>query len=335
MARGRIRTRLEDFVVVEEPAFEASGAGEHLLVRVRKRGCNSDWVARRLARLTGTRARDVGYAGRKDRWAVCEQWFSIRMPLGKSVRAEDLCDSEFSALEVVRHHRKIRTGALRGNRFEIVIRDFQACTTQLPGRLEAIAQNGVPNYFGEQRFGRNGANVGAAESMFAAQLRPSRDQRSLYISAARALLFNRVLDARVGAGTWCRALEGDRMMLDGSRSTFLCEAVDPVLEQRLADWDVHPTGPLWGAGDALCVGSVRDLEANLVGASPTLRDGLESVGLRQERRALRVKVDSLQWDRQEPQCLRLSFGLPRGSYATAVLREFLRVVDQPGNASPR
>lgn len=326
LVRGRIRSQPEDFLVVEEPSFEPSGQGEHVLVRVRKRGCNSAWVARRLAQMTGTRARDVGYAGRKDRWAICEQWFSVRMPLSQSVQAEQLCDREFTALEVIRHDRKIRTGALRGNRFEITVRGMEGEVSMLAERLTLLASQGVPNYFGEQRFGRNGDNIAAAEAMFSGQLRVSREQRSLYLSAARALLFNRVLDARVRGSNWNQALAGDRMMLDGSRSSFVCEQVDAVVMERLTDWDIHPSGPLWGRGEPLTIGDSRDLEDRVVDTNADLKDGLEQAGLRQERRALRVRVESLQWDQPEPESLRLSFRLPRGSYATAVLREFLETV---------
>ena len=259
VVRGRIRSQPEDFVVVEEPSFEPSGQGEHLLVRVRKRGCNSAWVARRLAQMAGTRIGDVGYAGRKDRWAVCEQWFSIRMPGTRSMRAEELCDREFTALEVVRHERKIRTGALRANRFEITVRAVEGELPTLGERLGSIAVKGVPNYFGEQRFGRGASNVAAAEAMFSAQLRVSREQRSIYLSAARALLFNRVLDARVKGSTWNQALSGERMILDGSRSSFLCEQIDTTLMERLDEWDIHPSGPLWGRGEPLTAGESRTL----------------------------------------------------------------------------
>ena len=216
----------------------------------------------------------------------------------------------------------LKRGALAGNRFELVLRDVAGDRTAIEARLGDIAAHGLPNWFGEQRFGRDGGNVAAALAMFAGR-RVRRDQRSLLLSAARSELFNRVLAARLADGSWNRGLEGEVWMLAGSRSVFGPEPWSGTLAQRLADFDIHPTGPLWGQGASRAEAAARDCEeaALQAGDALALRAGLEQEGLRQERRALRLRPEGLAWEWPDSSVLRLSFALPPGSYATAVLHE--------------
>jgi tRNA pseudouridine13 synthase len=145
----------------------------------------------------------------------------------------------------------------------------------------------------------------------------------MLLSAARSALFNRALDVRIADGTWDHALDGEVWMLDGSRSVFGPEPFDDTLAQRLAAFDIHPTGPLWGAGDLRSTEAVRALELQALddAESRALREGLESAGMKQERRALRLRPQDLAWDWLDDGALRLSFGLPPGAYATTVLAE--------------
>ena len=321
-ARGVIRSRPEDFRVDEQLGFAADGTGEHVLLHVEKSGANTGWVAERLARFAGVKARDVGFAGRKDRHAVCRQWFSVWMPAGTPDFGA--CEIEgVSILEVIRHGRKLRPGSHAGNRFEIVVRELQADAGALESRLQRIAAEGAPNYFGTQRFGRAGSNLELARRMFAGTVRPKRTQRSMALSAARGVIFNDVLAARIEAGTWTMAQPGDCLNLDGTGSFFLYEpGQESEIATRLAAGDIHVTGPLWGEGELPSSGSVAALERDVAGRHNDLCDGLAGARLRHERRPLRLFPREFGW-RLDGSNLSLRFELPRGAFATAVLDEFV------------
>jgi tRNA pseudouridine13 synthase len=308
--------------------FDADGDGEHLLLQVRKRNQNTADVARSLARHAGVKARDVGYCGLKDRNAVTTQWFSVWLP-GKP-------DPDWSALEgdqlhIVasqRHRRKLQRGALRGNRFVIVLRDIafngQADRDSMERRLADIQEQGVPNYFGEQRFGRAGGNLADATAMFNGARVKGNHLRGLYLSAARSFLFNEVLAARVTAANWNQMLPGEALMLAGSRSFFVADELSEEIKARLACGDVLPSGPLWGRGELPSQGVARELEQGVLAEHELYRQGLERAGLKQERRALPLAIADLHWQwLPQGQSLQLDFRLPAGCYATSVLRELV------------
>jgi tRNA pseudouridine13 synthase len=159
--------------------------------------------------------------------------------------------------------------------------------------------------------------------MFSAvAVRLTRQQRGLYLSAARSLLFNKVLAHRVASGSWNHSLPGERLLLDASRNSFVADSVDAEVLQRLASLEIHPSGPLWGKGDPPVGIEVGRLESEILAPLGQFRQGLEMVGLNQERRALRARISDLDWSIAGDQ-LELSFYLPKGSYATALLRECL------------
>lgn len=328
--RGRIRVRPEDFIVDEQIDIEFSDDGEHLWLLIEKRERNSDEVARALSRAAGVRRVDVGYAGLKDKNAVTRQWFSVRIPGRRDIAwCEDLGEG-LRVIETAWHRRKLHRGALKGNSFEIIVRDIEAETE--PGhdvqalvakRVKTLISHGAPNYFGPQRFGARGYNIDKAQAMFAGKIRVrDRHQRGLYLSAARALIFNAVLAARVQDGSWCQARIGDAMMLAGSRSFFVAENIDEALHARLAGADIHPSGPLWGVDAGASCGEVHAFEATTAERYGALSTGLAETGMKSARRALRVMPTALgvRWidDRTALFC----FGLPAGSYATIILREF-------------
>lgn len=331
-ARGALRVALEDFQVEEDLGFAPSGEGEHVLVRVRKRDASTEWIARRLVRLADVKPLAVSFAGLKDRRAVTSQWFSVQLPGKDEPDWSSLNDDHLEVLAAVRHHRKLRRGALRGNRFALVVRQLQGARAAVEQRLQAIGAEGVPAYFGEQRFGRDGGNVAAALQMFAGRRVP-RHQRSLLLSAARSWLFNRVLALRVERGDWNRLRAGDVAMLDGSHSVFAVPEVDETLQDRCTRLDLHPSGPLWGRGEPAVLGDVRELEQAALAAHEALRHGLEAAGLKQERRALRQPVRALRWEWVEASTLRLEFYLERGYYATSVMRELLGDGASDGNGA--
>lgn len=317
---ARMRTVPEDFRVAEVDAFEASGAGEHLLLTVEKRGMNTAFAAKRIAQWAGIDERGIGYAGMKDRHAVTVQRYSVHLPKKVAPDLGALDSADLRVLAHAWHAKKLPRGALAGNAFVLVLREVEGERDAIDARLRTIATLGVPNYFGEQRFGREGDNLDAARSMFAGR-RVGREKRGILLSAARSELFNRVLAARVEAGTWNTALEGEVWMLDGTRSVFGPVELDDMLLQRLASFDVHPTGPLWGRGALRTTGAALAVESAALGDDDamTLREGLERAGLGQERRSLRLRPQCLEWTWREPHVLELRFQLPPGAYATVVL----------------
>lgn len=325
---AKIRTTPDDFQVDELPAFEPSGEGEHLLLTLRKRGANTVHVAKVLARWAGLPDMAVSYAGMKDRHAVTTQRFSVHLPKRIAPDPALLASDEIEVVESTWHNRKLQRGALAGNRFKLVLRDVQGDAAAIDERLSLIAARGLPNWFGEQRFGRDGGNVPAALAMFGGRrMRP--DQRSLLLSAARSALFNQVLAERVAQGNWDAPLDGEVWMLDGSRSVFGPEPFTDLLADRLARFDIHPSGPLWGEGELRSSEAAAALELAAVSdeQSLALRAGLEGARLKQERRALRLRPAMLQHQWLQPDVLELSFALPPGCYATAVLHELGQVED--------
>jgi tRNA pseudouridine13 synthase len=329
LSAGSLRTTPEDFAVDEILGFDASGAGPHALLKVRKRGANSEWVARELARTLGCKPFEVGLAGLKDRNAVTTQHFTV--PRGKREAEEfiGLKGEGYEVLSSVAHQRKLPRGALEGNRFAIAVRGFDGARAQLDQRMQALATGGVPNYFGEQRFGRDAGNLRevlqAAEKLAqgADTRRGSRrDDQGFLLSAARSVVFNAILARRVEQGDWNRLLPGDVANLDGRGSVFPVEAVDAELEQRCRLLDIHPTAPLPGAGESLSKDAVLALETEVAGEFPQALAVIGAAGMNSERRALRIRVRDLEYD-CEGDVLQLSFALSAGSFATTVLREII------------
>ncbi len=324
---GVLRQRPEDFVVMEELGFQPAGEGEHVWLQVEKTACTTDWLVRHIAALAGVRRHDVGFAGQKDRQAVTRQWFSVYLPQGRAIdwsRLEQCADEargeRIRLLTVTAHRRKLRRGQHRGNRFDLLLRQVQGDPALLQARLQHIAAHGVPNYFGEQRFGREGDNA----VRFLHQLGQGRRRvNAMLISAARSWLFNRLLSQRVQAGTWLRVFPGDVLMLAGSQSHFLAEAAGEDLQRRVEQGDLAPTGPLWGRDELPSQAQARQLEQALAEEHGDLCAGLEQLGLQQQRRSLRLAVAELAWQ-WRGQDLALSFSLPRGGFATAVVRELIR-----------
>ena len=326
---GVIRARPEDFFVDEVLGFEPDGEGEHVLLQIEKRNTNTQWLADRLADFAGISKRDVSYAGLKDRNAVTRQWYSLGLA---GIAEPDWVSLEIENVHILqhaRHRRKLRRGTFQGNRFRLVIRELQGKPDILQARLQLVCQQGVPNYFGEQRFGHHGANLQQAMAMFQGKRIKNRHKRSLYLSAARSFLFNELLSQRVTAGSLNQAITGDVMLLAGSNSYFVPAAIDTEILQRLASFDIHPSGCLWGKGQTPAQGEAETMETKLAHAHPEMCRGLEQAGLKQERRSLRVPVIDLEWDLDtDRQQLDLQFFLPAGSYATTVLRELIQARDE-------
>lgn len=324
---AELKASAEDFQVDEHLGFAADGGAAHWLLRVEKRSRDTLAVARDLARLAGVPPREVGFAGLKDRLAIATQYFTLPAPRPPRELA-GLEGEGFRVLEAAPHSRKLRRGALAGNTFRIVLRGLDAPAGALAERLARVANEGVPNYFGPQRFGRDGSNL-ASIARFAAggELPRAREPRAFVLSAARSLLFNAVLAERVARGNWAQLLPGELVNLAGRNSWFAAGAIDEQLAARLARRDIHPTGPLAGRGPAPA-GAAGALESAVLERFGSLPAALAAAGLESARRPLRLWPEDF---RAEPEhgTLRLAFRLPPGAYATAVVRELLATTDTP------
>lgn len=334
LAPGVLRASPEDFEVRERLGFQASGEGPHALLCVRKRGANTEWVARELARAVGCKPFDVGFAGLKDRHAVTTQFFTV--PRGRKSAAEFLgVNGEgYEVLSSVEHLRKLPRGALEGNDFAITVRDFRCDPAELADRMRRLGVGGAPNYFGPQRFGREAGNLEAViraageGSASPGERRGGRrdDQRSFMLSAARSLVFNAILAERVERGTWNTLLPGGVANLDGRGSVFPVDVVDETLAARCAALEIHPTAPLPGEGEPLSTGEVRAEEEAVAARFPEALAVIRAARMNSERRATRIRIRGLEYD-YDGNMLRLRFGLGAGSFATTVLREIVAGVD--------
>ena len=329
LASGDLRSQPEDFKVFELLPFQASGEGEHLVLYIRKTCVNTIVVARLLAKYFGVKEGHVSYAGLKDRFAVCEQYFSIHLP-GKN--KDDLSSLNIEGVEVLsaqRHNKKLRTGALLGNRFELTLRNV--CNgDDLAERWQQLSAQGVPNYFGEQRFGIDGGNITRAKELFAGKKVKDKKKRGIYLSAARSFLFNQVVAERINKQCFSELIDGDVCMLAGSQSVFHVPAVDETLVERLASFDIDITAPMWGRGQLMTTDSVQQQELAIVQQTPDFANGLETFGLKQERRKIRLMMQMAKLS-LDADVLTVSFCLPAGSYATTILRELINYRD----ATPR
>lgn len=322
VAPAQVRAMAADFLVEEDLGFAPAGAGAHVLLKVRKVDANTAWVARQLAQASACRPTDVGYAGLKDRRAIAVQWFSVPRPRVPpewlKVRGEG-----FEVLEAHAHTRKLPRGALAGNRFSVRLRaldgDGARLAAALAPRLRLLAERGVPNYFGPQRFGRAGANLHAARGA-PRDLDPAT--RGFVLSAARSLIFNAVLAERVLQGSWQVLEAGDLAALDGRGSFFEVPMVDATLAARAARLEIHPTGPLWGRGEPPSGAQVLGLEQRIASQHADCATLCAAAGMQQERRSLRLRVAGLECT-AEPDAALLRFALTRGAFATAVLHELI------------
>jgi len=321
-SRGKFKTMPADFIVKEQLSFQPEGAGEHVFLQIEKSGENTEYVARLLARFAGVRQRDVSFAGLKDRHAITTQWFSVWLPGKADPDWQQLDVETIKVLQVHRHARKLKRGVLSGNDFEILIKEWSGDKALLEQQLEKIKNDGFPNYFGEQRFGRQGQNVNKALALFDGA-KVKREQRSIYLSAARSYLFNQLLAKRIASDNWNQALNGDVFIFDKSNSYFKAEQLDDSVLERVKKGEIHPTGMMFGKGESEVSTEALKVETSIVNENQALADGLLKLDLSSARRALRVMVNNLQWEFQDESTLSLKFSLPSGSYATALIRELV------------
>ncbi|MDP3610602.1 MAG: tRNA pseudouridine(13) synthase TruD, partial [Rubrivivax sp.] len=300
-ASATLKLLNEDFMVTELPLQLPSGGGEHIWLDIEKNGANTAFVAQQLAEAASVQERDVGYAGLKDRYAITRQWFSIYLPNGKmkgeTTDLTQLQHPEFKVLCQSRHVKKLRPGDLQGNRFRIVLRDVTGDRDAIEANLKAVASQGVPNYFGAQRFGFEGGNVEQGRAMLAREIRVRNPKKKgIYLSAVRSFVFNEVLAQRIQQGLWGKTLPGEVMDEAG-----------------------RPTGPLWGRGRVTASDQAQAVENAVAERHATLCDGMEHAGLDQDRRALVARPADMSWEWPQANQLVLTFSLSAGAYATSVL----------------
>jgi tRNA pseudouridine13 synthase len=296
VSSGGFRQQAEDFQVDEELGYEPDGAGEHVYLHIRKRGENTAWVAEQIARLAKVKVSDIGYGGRKDRHAVTTQWFSVYFPKGQEPDWQLLNSDTVQLLMVARHSHKLRRGEHQRNHFIIRLRNVDN-PLEVEQRLQKISEAGVPNYFGEQRFGRQGNNLAQAQSLLVEGINiRDKQKRGLILSAARSYLFNQVLARRVEQGNWRQCLSGD--------------------------FAEEPSGPLWGRGRSPVSAETLAVEQEVLAQWSEWCNALEHVGLNQDRRVLGLQAENIDWKWLDTD-LELSFALGGGEFATAVLREVM------------
>lgn len=340
---GIARATPEDFRVDELPAYLPSGIGEHLYLRVEKRDVSTADAARAVAAALGVRERDVGYAGQKDRRAVTTQWFSVHLPGGAarhSERVSDslaLADARVRILEQGWHSNKLRLGHLRGNRFVLVVRRPALAPDEALERasriLTALGERGLPNFYGEQRFGRDADNallgaalLGVGQHPQLRRARRDRHLRRLALSALQSELFNRCLARRMSDGTWNRALPGDVLRRRDSGGIFVCEAPDDD-QPRIDTHEIDVTGPMPGPRERpAATGVAREIEDAVLAEAGVPREAFARAGGEAEgaRRPLRIPIGKASVRRVDDDALELSFELPPGAYATRVLAEVMK-----------
>ena len=317
-----LKAEYADFVVKEQLGYDMSGDGEFVAVKVRKTDCNTLFVGEQLAKFAGISARNMSYAGLKDRKAVTEQWFSLQMPGQPTPDFSQFSLEGVEILDVTRHQRKIRIGSLQGNHFEILLRNTEE-TDELKERLDFLAKNGFPNYFTEQRFGRDGNNLTQALRWANGEIKvKDRNKRSFYLSAARSEIFNLIVAKRIELGLAQQVLNGDILQLNGSHSWFVVDESEDLaqLQQRLAQQDVLLTAPLIGEEEKSAV----DFEHEIFAQHQALFALMRQERMKAARRPILMQPQQFQWQ-FEPNGLRLQFDLPVGSYATALIRELVNV----------
>lgn len=324
-----IRTQPEDFMVEEILGFELSGEGEHVCLFIEKKGENTQYIAKQLAKIAGARVRDIGYSGLKDRHAVTRQWFCVPVGITKTVDWSALQTDTVKIVQQTRHIKKLRTGCHRANKFSLVLRNISDMA-DIQARLAKIKQTGAPNYFGSQRFGIGGNNLQLAERLFGGETIRDRKLKGLVLSAARSHLFNLIVSERIAQQYFDQPMNGDLFRLAGSRSYF-SEAVSDDIIGRLASGDIQIAASMVGDGDWLTTEDARVFEQQVIADYADWHKGLKAQRVAADSRPVKLEAGELSSEIIDEHTLRLDFVLPSGSFATAVLRELLKANDCKGH----
>jgi tRNA pseudouridine13 synthase len=323
---GEMKVEPAHFVVQEIPLYEALGEGPHVYVQLTREGLTTQALRQRLAQIFGLRDVDVGYAGRKDRHARATQTFSLSLPnvdeqtVASRIEASLPVDVEW----VCRHRNKLRAGHLLGNRFEIVVLRLPPDALVAARRIvEALAERGLPNFYGPQRFGRYGDNAERGREILVTGKGPAkRWLRQLLVQAYQSELFNRWLVQRMERGWFDRILGGDVAKKLDTGGLFEVEDAD-IERQRFKDNEITYTGPIYGSRMWWAGGAPGTLERSVLEQAGVTEEMLDKAHLTGSRRRGRLLLDDLRVD-PHPDGLLFTFSLPKGAYATTVLREVMK-----------
>ena len=325
-AKAKLKARPEHFIVKEVLGYEFTGSGEHLMVRIRKTGENTTFVANELAKVCGVKSKDVSWAGLKDRHAVTEQWLSIHLPKGDTPDFT-VFEKQYPSIQILetsRHNKKLRPGDLAGNEFEIILSEVTDME-DARARLNLIAQQGVPSYFGAQRFGREGNNLIEARRWGRENVRTrNQNKRSMYLSTARSWIFNQIVSARIGNGWFNTLLTGDLIVADGEQK-LVDETNRHDLEMKLSSATVQITAAMAGDNALPTAGEALKLEQAAVDAEPDLMALIRGNRMRHDRREILLKPQQLSYDCTENE-IKIAFSLSSGCFATSVIRELAEEV---------
>ncbi|WP_065357924.1 tRNA pseudouridine(13) synthase TruD [Kluyvera georgiana] len=329
---GQLKASPEDFLVVEDLGFEPDGEGEHILVRILKNGCNTRFVADALAKFLKIHAREVSFAGQKDKHAVTEQWLCARVPGNTMPDLSQFQLEGCQVLEYARHKRKLRLGALKGNQFTLVLREVSG-RDDVETRLQAIAERGVPNYFGAQRFGIGGSNLlGALRWAESGAPVRDRNKRSFWLSAARSALFNQIVSERLKKPDFNQVVDGDALQLAGRGSWFVAtDEEQAVLQARVDARELMITAALPGSGDWGTQRTALEFEQTVLAEEMALQSLLQREKVEAARRAMLLYPQQLSWNWWDDVTVELRFWLPAGSFATSVVRELINTTGDYAN----
>lgn len=319
---GLYKQQFQDFIVIEELGFQLTGEGEHVLVYLEKKDCNTVFVAEQLAKYVGISAKNVSYAGLKDRQAVTQQWFSLHMP-GKETPDFSKFDlTGCRILQITRHNKKLKIGALKGNRFKIILRNL---TDNIEPKLNTIKQYGVPNYFGEQRFGRDQNNITQAKKWATGEISvKDRKKRGFYLSAARSAIFNDIVSQRIKQNIQQTVLDGDILQLSKSNSWFLSKTDElSLLQQRLQNGETNITAPMVGDSPLGTTSVALEFETNCLKHWSCFEELFKKERMETIRRSILLRPEQLEWQWIGENDIEINFYLPSGCYATSVLRELI------------
>ena len=324
-ASGRIKCKDADFIVTEHTDIDFTGDGEHLWLYVEKINSNTDWVAKQLSNICQVPRMQVGFAGLKDRHAITRQWFSVQLPKVSDIsKINSALPDEVQITNSLWHNRKLKTGQLDYNHFEILIRNIEGDKDSVDENIENIKQFGFPNYFGPQRFGIDMGNVEKAKDWFSGTYKvKNKNLKSLLISTARSYIFNSIVAERIKQGFWNKPVKGDIFQLQGSNSWFKdSDATPDEISARLKDFDINITAAMWGENQPISNDECLYLEENIASQFQTFQLGFTKFRLKQERRSIRCIASELNYEWLDNH-LKLSFILRPGSYATGLIREIL------------
>ncbi|KOO13586.1 pseudouridine synthase [Vibrio xuii] len=326
-AKGKLKAKADHFQVNEDLGFEFTGSGEHLMVRIRKTGENTSFVANELAKTCGVKSKDVSWAGLKDRHAVTEQWLSVHLPKGDTPDFSQFL-AQYPSIEILatdRHNKKLRPGDLVGNQFVVTLSDVSDVDEVL-ARLESITKTGVPNYFGSQRFGNQGNNLEEARRWGRENVRTrNQNKRSLYLSAARSWIFNTIVSERIEKGCFDQVLLGDLVEINGQQESATADTAD-TFNNGVTDGTTQITAALAGDNALPTTEQALALEQPHLDAEPDLMALIRGNRMRHDRRAISLMPQDLTWQ-VDGDNITLRFSLDAGCFATAIIRELIEEVE--------